>query len=48
MCDGKTILDDDITFSSINSDNFYFTEEKSLKEYTHEIILHHLKKTIMM
>lgn len=44
MCDGKTINDDDITFSNLNSDNFYFTEEKSLKEYTHEIILHHLKK----
>lgn len=44
MCDGKIINDDDITFSNLNSDNFYFTEEKSLKEYTHEIILHHLKK----
>jgi DNA-binding NtrC family response regulator len=44
MCDGKTINDDDITFSNLNSDNFYFTEEKSLKEYTNEIILHHLKK----
>jgi DNA-binding NtrC family response regulator len=44
MCDGKTIHDDDITFSNLNSDNFYFTEEKSLKEYTNEIILHHLKK----
>lgn len=44
MCDGKTINDEDITFSNLNSDNFYFTEEKSLKEYTNEIILHHLKK----
>lgn len=44
MCDGKTINDDDITFSNLNSDNFYFTEEKSLKEYTNEIILHQLKK----
>jgi DNA-binding NtrC family response regulator len=44
MCDGKTINDDDITFSNLNSDNFYFTEEKSLKEYINEIILHHLKK----
>lgn len=44
MCDGKIINDEDITFSNINSDNFYFTEEKSLKEYTNEIILHHLKK----
>jgi DNA-binding NtrC family response regulator len=44
MCDGKVINEDDITFSNLNSDNFYFTEEKSLKEYTNEIILHQLKK----
>ena len=44
MCDGKEILSDDLTFTSINESNFFLSEEKTLKEYTSEIILHYLKK----
>lgn len=44
MCDGKEILPDDLTFSSINTTPFFMSEEKSLKEYTIEIILYYLKK----
>ena len=44
MCDGKEILSDDLTFSSINDANFFLSDEKTLKEYTSEIILHYLKK----
>ena len=44
MCDGKEIKLEDLTFTSINNTNFFLTEEKTLKEYTAEIILHYLKK----
>ncbi|MEI7509719.1 MAG: sigma-54 dependent transcriptional regulator [Flavobacterium sp.] len=44
MCDGKEILPNDLTFSSVSETDFLLTEEKTLKEYTSEIILHHLKK----
>lgn len=44
MSDGKTINPDDITYRSINDSNFFILEEKTLKEYTTELILHHLKK----
>lgn len=44
MCDGKEILANDLTFSSVNETDFLLSEEKTLKEYTSEIILHHLKK----
>lgn len=44
MCDGKEILSDDLTFTSINNTNFFLSEEKTLKEYTTEIILHYLRK----
>ncbi len=44
MCDGKEILSDDLTFSNINDTNFFLSDEKTLKEYTSEIILHYLKK----
>ena len=44
MCDGKEILSDDLTFSSINDTNFFLSDEKTLKEYTSEIIIHYLKK----
>jgi len=44
MCDGKEILPDDLTFTSINDTSFFLSEEKTLKEYTSEIILHYLRK----
>lgn len=44
MCDGKEIQEEDLTFTSINDTNFFLSEEKTLKEYTSEIILHYLKK----
>lgn len=44
MSDGKEIQSDDLTFTSVNDTNFFLSEEKTLKEYTSEIILHYLKK----
>lgn len=44
MCNGKEILPDDITFRSLKEIDFFMSDEKTLKEYTTEIILHHLKK----
>ncbi len=44
MSDGKEILADDLTFTSINTTDFFLSEEKTLKEYTAEIIIHYLKK----
>lgn len=44
MCENDEILDYDLTFSSINNTDFFLSEEKTLKEFTHEIIMHYLKK----
>jgi DNA-binding NtrC family response regulator len=44
MSDGKEIQPDDLTFNSINDVNVFLSEEKTLREYTSEIILHYLKK----
>jgi DNA-binding NtrC family response regulator len=44
MCDGKEISPDDLTFPSINDNSFFLSEEKTLKEYSSEIILHYLQK----
>lgn len=44
MSDGNEILPDDLTFNSINTTDFFLSEEKTLKEYTAEIILHYLEK----
>ncbi|TRX39475.1 sigma-54-dependent transcriptional regulator [Flavobacterium restrictum] len=44
MCDANEIAADDLTFNSINETDFFLSEEKTLKEYTSEIILHYLKK----
>lgn len=44
MSDGKEILPDNLTFNSINTTDFFLSEEKTLKEYTAEIIAHYLKK----
>lgn len=44
MCNGKEITEEDLTFTQINDTDFFLSEEKTLKEYTAEIILHYLKK----
>lgn len=44
LCEGHEILPDDLSFISISSTDFFLSEEKTLKEYTSEIIFHYLKK----
>lgn len=44
MSDGKVIQPDDISFRSINDTDIFLSDEKTLKEYTTEIIMHHLQK----
>lgn len=44
MSDGKEILPDDLTFNSLNTTDFFLSEEKTLKEHTAGIIAHYLKK----
>ena len=44
MCNGNEISEDDISFNYVKSDEFFTTQEKTLKEYTNEIITHFLKK----
>ncbi|TRX36184.1 sigma-54-dependent Fis family transcriptional regulator [Flavobacterium sp. ZT3R18] len=44
MCEENEILLDDLTFISINNNDVFLSEEKTLKEYTAEIIFHYLKK----
>jgi DNA-binding NtrC family response regulator len=44
MSENNDILPNDITFNIINNTDFLLSEEKTLKEYTAEIILHYLKK----
>jgi DNA-binding NtrC family response regulator len=43
MCDENEILLDDLTFISINNTDLFLSEEKTLKEYTAEIILYYLR-----
>ena len=44
MCNGKEILGEDLTFTSVNDTAFFLSDHKTLKEYTSEIILYYLKK----
>ncbi|RTY73083.1 sigma-54-dependent Fis family transcriptional regulator [Flavobacterium sp. LS1P28] len=44
MCENNKILPDDLTFNSIHNTDFFLSVEKTLKEYTAEIIAHYLKK----
>jgi len=44
MCDGKTIEPGDIYFASSSSSEISVAEEKTMKEYTSDIIIHFLKK----
>lgn len=44
MCEENEILDSDLTFSNIDTIDFFLSDEKTLKEKTHDIIMHYLKK----
>ena len=44
MCDGKQIEPADIYFASSSSNDLSVSEEKTMKEYTSDIITHFLKK----
>jgi DNA-binding NtrC family response regulator len=44
MCDNNEIRADDVTFISTKKDNFSFAENKTLRQYTCDIIRIHLKK----
>ncbi|MGL5111651.1 MAG: sigma-54-dependent transcriptional regulator [Flavobacterium sp.] len=44
MCDGTQITKDDLNCTSIRSNDLFLAEEKTMKHYTEEIIIHFLKK----
>lgn len=44
MCDNNEIQMDDLTFDNINDTDFFLSDDKTLKEFTSDIILHYLKK----
>ena len=44
VADGPMINEGDIFFANMPPDEFFFSEEKTMKEYTTEIIRHYLKK----
>ena len=44
MCNGKEITKDDLTFSTLKKDLLFTTKDKTLKEYTLEIIRYYLVK----
>lgn len=44
ICDGKEISADDIQFTSIRNDELFTVTEKTLREYTHDIVSFFLRK----
>lgn len=44
MCDGTEVLEDDIRFTSVSGQELLLTEEKTLREYTADIIKSYLRK----
>jgi len=44
MCDGKEITADDISYTSAKGDETFMAEEKTLRDYTCDIIKYYLKK----
>jgi DNA-binding NtrC family response regulator len=44
MADGNEIMETDINFTAIRGDDFLLAEEKTMKEFTTDIIKHYLKK----
>ncbi|MGL2992587.1 sigma-54-dependent transcriptional regulator [Flavobacterium sp. TSSA_36] len=43
MCNGSEICAEDLNFNSLHTTDFFLSQEKTLKQYTDEIILHFLK-----
>jgi two-component system, NtrC family, response regulator AtoC len=44
MCDNNEIKSEDITFTSTKKDDFFITDNKTLRQYTCDIIKHYLQK----
>jgi DNA-binding NtrC family response regulator len=44
MCENNEISNDDLTFESINTSDFFLSEDKTLKEFRAEIIMYYLKR----
>jgi DNA-binding NtrC family response regulator len=44
MCDGKEITEHDIMFNAAKGNDFFMTEEKTLKDYTNYIVEHFMNK----
>jgi DNA-binding NtrC family response regulator len=44
MCNNNEICTDDITFNSIKRDNGFLTEQKTLRQYTCDIVKYYLKR----
>jgi DNA-binding NtrC family response regulator len=44
LCENNEIKSEDITFTSTKKDDFFVAEDKTLREYTCDIIKHYLKK----
>jgi DNA-binding NtrC family response regulator len=44
MCDGNEIVADDITFNATRNEENFLTDEKTLREYTLDIIRLYLKR----
>lgn len=44
MCENNEIKPEDITFTSTKKDDFFVAEDKTLRQYTCDIIKHYLKK----
>jgi len=44
MCDSQSIKPEDIHFASATSNELFVVEEKTMREYTADIIVHFLKK----
>lgn len=44
LCENNEIKAEDITFTSSKKEDFFVTQDKTLRQYTCDIIKHHLKK----
>jgi DNA-binding NtrC family response regulator len=44
MCENNEIDEGDVNFGSVNSDDFFISEEKTLRRYTIDIVKYYLKK----
>jgi transcriptional regulator with PAS, ATPase and Fis domain len=44
MCDGKEITENDILFNAARGNDFFISEEKTLKNYSNYIVEHFMQK----